>query len=62
MISINPYLEQAISHYKSLDLLHVESLLEDWLDISWSKSPYRDVLIPTLIGRKLELNEDEYGT
>lgn len=54
------YVEQAMAHYKQVALPTVEKLLEAWLDDTWSGSPYRDVLVPTLIERKLELNEQEY--
>jgi hypothetical protein len=54
------YVKQAIKHYRGVELPTVEKLLYAWLDDTWSSSPYRDVLVPTLIQRKLELNEQEY--
>lgn len=49
----------AIAHYKKLSIEEIEKNLSVWLDEAWSKSPYKDILVPYLILRKLEINEQE---
>ena len=53
-------IEITVKHYLLLSLLEVERSLEQWLGIEWETSPYKDILTPYLIQRKLELNEAEY--
>lgn len=49
-----------ISQYRQVTLEFAEKSLEVWLSSDWSGSPYKDILAPYLILRKLELNEEEY--
>lgn len=60
MIIDGTYVKLAINHYKQLGIENVECQLLIWLDPTWINSIYSDILIPTLIERKLELNEQEY--
>lgn len=53
-------LQTTINAYKNMPEEYLEVLLDSWLETTWAKSPYRDILVPFLIQRKLELNEAEY--
>jgi len=53
-------IQLVINQYLNFSLEMSEQALDTWLNGDWDKAQFRDLLIPYLIQRKLELNEEEY--